>query len=355
MASFLRSWLVDKVKMKKGIKTPMLPRKKASRTSVPIVLPALTTKEILDRIHPPCHGLHPVIRFVFHSEGKRIRPYLLYLSSRLFSSTTPHIAEAATLVEALHNGTLLHDDVMDRARVRRNRPTVNRLWGNGVAILAGDFLLAAAMDLALKTENSSILPLAVETLFQLVEGQMLELQHQGNLSLSERSSIQITKKKTASLFAMACTLGGVLADGDPDQIRALESFGLHVGLAFQLLDDIQDYTSCRTNTGKDPGRDLAEGKVTLPVLVAFQQADTQGKKRIRQIFSDPQRIRCLQELTGFVEDHDGFSYTHRKARDCLERAICSLDVIPASEEKDDIERAAWKILKDNNPIRYVAC
>lgn len=330
----------------------MLPKKKSPESIPPIGLPALSTKEMLDHIRPPCHGLQPVIRFVLQSEGKRLRPSLLYLSARLFSDRTPHLAPAAILVEALHNGTLLHDDVMDRARVRRNRPTVNRLWGDGVAILAGDFLLAAVMDLALRIQHASILPLALETLIQLVEGQMMELQNHGDLCLSERTCMQIIRKKTASLFAMACKLGGVLAGGGPDPVRALESFGLSLGIAFQLLDDIQDYASLQADTGKEPGRDLAEGKVTLPVLVAFRQAGTQEKKRIRHIFSDLQRAKCLGETTALVEDCGGFSYTLRKAQNYVEQAIHALDRIPSCREKADIEEAAWRLLKENTPQRY---
>lgn len=331
----------------------MLPQKECIESADPMAVPALSTTEILDRIHPPCHGLHPVVRFVFQSEGKRLRPHLLCLSARLFSHATPHLADAATLVEALHNGTLLHDDVMDRARVRRHRPTVNRLWGDGVAILAGDFLLAAVMDLALRTKHPSIPPLAVETLIQLIEGQMMELQNQGNLTLTERTGMRIIEKKTASLFAMTCKLGSVLAGATSDHIRALESFGLQLGIAFQLLDDIQDYISNQTHTGKEPGRDLAEGKVTLPVLVAFRHAGTKDKKRIRHIFSAPQREKYLGEITTLLEDHGGFSHTLREAEESVRNAVSALRVVPACKERADIEQAAWRMLRDNTPRRYV--
>jgi len=330
-------------------KPRMLSRNECTESSPPATLSSLTTQEIFNRIHPPCHGLHPIIRFVFQSEGKRLRPRLFYLSARLFHNPTPYLAEAATLIEALHNGTLLHDDVMDRARVRRNRPTVNRLWGDSVAILAGDFLLATVMDLALRTRHASILPLAVETLIQLVEGQMMELQNQGNLSMNESTSMEIIRKKTASLFAMACKLGGILGRGETDQVRALESFGRHLGIAFQLLDDIQDYTSSQDQTGKEPGRDLAEAKVTLPVLAAFRQADRKLKKRIRHIFSDSQRGNHFQELTFLLQDLGGFAYAYEKAVHYVEKAVCALDIVPPCEEKTELEQTAWRIFKENTP------
>jgi octaprenyl-diphosphate synthase len=235
---------------------------------------------------------------------------------------------------------------MDRAKVRRNRPTVNRLWGDAVAILAGDFLLASVMDLALRIRHVPVLPLAVETLIQLVEGQMVELQNQGNLTLTERTSMWITEKKTASLFAMACRLGGLLSGGPSEMVLSLEYYGLQLGTAFQLLDDIQDYMSSQRHTGKEPGRDLAEGKVTLPVLAAFKQADTRDKKRMRQIFSDPERLKCLRELTDLVETLGGFSYTFRIAQNCVKRAVSRLRDLPAGEQRLHMEDAAWTMLRE---------
>lgn len=327
----------------------MRPQPRHCTSPLPIPFPSLTTEEILGRIHPPCQGLHPVIRFVFRSEGKRLRSRLLVLSARLFNRRPAHLSEAAILVEALHNGTLLHDDVMDRARVRRNRPTVNQLWGDPVAILAGDFLLAAVMELAVRTQNPLVLPLALETLMELVAGQMMELQNQGNLCLSETTIMEIATKKTASLFAMACKLGGILADGDPSRLRALGTFGLNLGVAFQLLDDVQDYTAGQLDTGKEPGRDLAEGKVTLPVLAAFRQAGRRDKKRIRQIFSDPGRKDQLRELTCLVRGLGGFSYAFRKAVEYVEKSVSALEILPPSEGRIEIEQAAWWVLRENTP------
>ena len=139
--------------------------------------------------------------------------------------------------------------------------------------------------------------------------------------------------------------------GGPDHVLALETFGLQLGIAFQLLDDIQDYLSDQTYTGKEPGRDLAEGKVTLPVLVAFRQAGTKDKKRIRHIISAPQREKHLRELTTLLEDHGGFAYTLRAAEERIRMAVSALHLLPASEERVDVEQAARKMLRDNTPRR----
>jgi octaprenyl-diphosphate synthase len=181
---------------------------------------------------------------------------------------------------------------------------------------------------------------------------MMELQNQGNLNLTETTMMRIIEKKTASLFAMACRLGGILADARPEHLHSLESFGLHLGTSFQLLDDVQDYLSGQAHTGKEPGRDLAEGKMTLPVLVAFRHAGTQDKRKIRHIISAPQREKYLGDLTTLVQDHEGFSYTVRKAEECVKKAVSAIASVPASEEKADIERAAWRMLRDNVPHRF---
>jgi octaprenyl-diphosphate synthase len=144
---------------------------------------------------------------------------------------------------------------------------------------------------------------------------------------------------------MACRLGSVLGGASPDHVLALEAFGLQIGTAFQLLDDIQDYLSNQTHTGKEPGRDLAEGKVTLPVLVAFRQAGTRDKKRIRQIISAPQREKYLKELTTLLDDHGGFSYTLRDAEERVRKGVSALHTVSDSEERAHIERAAWKMFR----------
>jgi octaprenyl-diphosphate synthase len=148
---------------------------------------------------------------------------------------------------------------------------------------------------------------------------------------------------------MACKVGGILARGEPDQLRALESYGLCLGIAFQLLDDIQDYTSPQAHTGKEPGRDLAEAKVTLPVLAAFRHADTKSKKRIRQIFSDSQRCKHLKELALLIQDLGGFSYVFERTVHYVERAVSALDILPPCKEKTELEQTAWRVLKGNSP------
>jgi octaprenyl-diphosphate synthase len=299
---------------------------------------------ILSTMPVPCPELRPVIEFAMGNPGKRLRSTLLILAARTLSHRPEHLAEAATLVELLHNGTLLHDDVMDHARVRRHRPTVNRLWGDPVAILAGDFLLAAVMDLALRTGQASVLRLAVDTLMQLASGQMQEIRNQGNLSLGEEEYLEIVRRKTGALFAASCKLGGLIARGNAQQTRALETFGRELGQAFQLIDDLQDYLSEQQRTGKEPGRDLAEAKVTLPLICAFRNADPEQQRKIRHLFSKRNRHHHLQEFRSLIQDLGGFSRTFSRARTCIHRAIGSLSVIPAGQANTRLAQCARDLL-----------
>jgi len=300
---------------------------------------------ILSTMPAPCPGLAPVIRYVVGARGKRLRSRLLRLSARVLSPDPSHLPEAAALVELLHNGTLLHDDVMDRADVRRHRPTVNRLWGEPVAILAGDFLLASVMDLALRTGREAIARLAVDTLMALVAGQMQEIRNQGNLSLGEAEYLDTIRRKTGSLFAAACRIGGLIAGGAPEPVRALTTFGMEFGLAYQILDDLQDYLSTSARTGKEPGRDLAEAKVTLPLLFAFQKADIEGQRRMRLLFSERNRYRHLEEFRTLLSDLDGFSLARSRAAECVRRAESALATLPEGEARTGLAHIARTLIE----------
>jgi octaprenyl-diphosphate synthase len=314
---------------------PAIPESSSFRASNELILATMPT---------PCRGLQPVIRFAVNNQGKRLRSRLLTLSARTLTPRTEHLVEAATLVELLHNGTLLHDDVMDRARVRRHRPTVNRLWGDPVAILAGDFLLAAVMDLALRTGLDSVSRLAVDTLLALVSGQMQEIRNQGNLSLKEEEYLEIIGKKTGALFAASCRMGGLIARGRPNQVRAMETFGRELGLAFQMLDDLRDYLSDQARTGKEPGRDLAEAKVTLPLIIALRNADREQQLGIRQLFAKHNRHLHLHEFRTLIQELGGFSHTLTRARRCIDRALGSLENLPPGEARNRLAGLAQTLL-----------
>jgi len=200
------------------------------------------------------------------------------------------------------------------------------------------------MDLALKTGHPDVPPAAVHCLAELVAGQMEELKNHGNLSLSESQYLGILRKKTGCLFAFSCRLGATLAQGNHDQTRTVEDFGYSFGTAFQLVDDLLDYLGSREQTGKEPGLDFCEGKVTLPVLVAFKRGSPEEKARIRRIFESGQKRSRLSEFTAILHGLGGFSYTLAKARAYVTQAIGLLAAFPSSVARFDLEQTACTVV-----------
>jgi len=323
----------------------MLPQPDAALQTAPCTPPCIGNDTILSTMPPPTPGLDGIIRYVVEGEGKRLRSRLLVQSARTLVASPAHLAEAATLVELLHNGTLLHDDVMDRARVRRHRPSVNRLWGDPAAILAGDFLLAAVMELALRTGLEPLARLCADTLLDLVAGQWLEIRNQGNLALSEPEYLEIADRKTASLFAAACRMGGLIARGLPQQVHALGVFGRELGMAYQMLDDLRDYVSEEKQTGKEPGRDLAEAKVTLPLIIALRNADTGQRRELRRLFADRERPRRLEGFRCLLQELGGFAETLEQARQRVGRALAALESLPPGDARTGLRRSATHLVR----------
>lgn len=303
----------------------------------------VSTGELLSFL-PACDGLAPVLAYALERPGKGFRSALLYGSASLVGNPTgPELAMAAALVELLHNGTLLHDDVMDHARVRRHRPSTNRRWGDALAILAGDFLLAAVMGLAYRTGHSAIPVITLETLLELVRGQALEIRNHGNWNLSEQTYLEIIRKKTASLIRAACAMGAVMARGTAVQVEALAEFGQGVGTAYQMLDDLKDYTAPARELGKEPGKDLAEGKVTLPLLAGLRLAKGKDAGKLHSLLSDPRRTSRLGEIRRLLHRLGAFDYTLIRARQCVVEALGRLQIFPDTPARKALETGVLRI------------
>lgn len=303
----------------------------------------VSTGEILASL-PACDGLMPVVAYALEQPGKRFRSALLYGSASLVGRPSgPPLALAAALVELLHNGTLLHDDVMDHARVRRHRPSVNVLWGDAMAILAGDFLLAAVMRIAYQTGNPTIPILTLETLLELVRGQALEIRNHENWELSEPNYLEIAEKKTASLIRAACIMGGLMAEGSSQEVSALGRFGRSVGMAFQILDDLRDYTDSAQALGKEPGKDFVEGKATLPLLAGLRSAKGEDAAKIRSLLARPRHAGRLQEIRTLLERLGAFRYTLDRARQYAAEAVGFLRMFEDSPARRLLEKGALSI------------
>jgi octaprenyl-diphosphate synthase len=243
-------------------------------------------------------------RYVRESGGKRIRPALLLLSCRACGYRGEGAIPLAAAVEFIHSATLLHDDVVDEAEERRGRPSVNRRWGNGLAVLLGDLLYATSIRMALSQDDVRVLRVLSEATLQMVEGELLEIQHCANLNVTPEDHIDVIRRKTASLFAACLRIGAILGEARAPQERALARYGTNLGICFQMVDDLLDLTADQRRLGKPVGSDLREGKLTLPTIFTVRRAGAAGLEKVRAVLDD----------RGFVhlQPHE----IARLARDC---------------------------------------
>ncbi|HEY4490920.1 MAG TPA: polyprenyl synthetase family protein [Acidobacteriota bacterium] len=219
--------------------------------------------------------------YIFQSGGKRIRPLLLILSSNIAGYQGDHDVLFGAIMEFVHTATLIHDDIIDKATQRRGQASLNSKWGNNLTVLMGDYLYTKAMSLALTRENMRILRLISDITLRMLEGEMISLERNGDIGISEQDHLNLVRRKTAYLFSGCSQIGAILGKVSPQKEAALQNFGLNLGMAFQLIDDLLDFTSSENVLGKPVGHDLEEGKLTLPLIYLLQRED--GNQEIRAI------------------------------------------------------------------------
>ena len=263
--------------------------------------------------------------------GKRLRPALLLLCTRLFGPATDCARRLAAVVEMIHTATLVHDDVIDVAKTRRGRPSTNVVWGNHISVLAGDWLYMQAFQVALRERNFHILDLLISLTQMMVEGELLQLERLHRIDISEADYMELVDRKTASLFSACASLGAVAAGQDDATESKLGEFAWNLGIAFQLVDDILDYTSTEKILGKPSGNDLREGKVTLPMIYALERASTEERKAVEAVIADASYeqvpfMRVLQML----EKHGAIPRAYERAHTFTEKARTILSTFPES-------------------------
>jgi octaprenyl-diphosphate synthase len=220
-------------------------------------------------------------KYVFQSGGKRIRPLLVILSARIAGYKGDQDVLFGAILEFVHTATLIHDDIIDEAAQRRGQVSLNYKWGNSLTVLMGDYLYTKAMSLALTKENMQILRLISDITLRMLEGEMISLEQNGSIDISEHDHLNLIKRKTAYLFSGCAQIGGILGKVSPQKESALQNFGLNLGMAFQLIDDLLDYTSSEKVLGKPVDHDWKGGKITLPLIYLFQRSD--GSSEIHSI------------------------------------------------------------------------
>ena len=301
--------------------------------------------EILSQLSFCTSGIGDMARYFLRAPGKRVRPALVRLSAALVGRPAHCLEEAAALVEVLHSGTLIHDDVIDHAHLRRGRPTLNRLWGDSAGILVGDYLLAQVMGLVCRIDTQEITEIASTVLASLVEGQWLELSHQADWTLDKETYFHIVRKKTAALIRGACEIGSVLAGATVAETESLARFGENLGVAFQVIDDCLDYDGACSDLGKDVGKDFEEGKVTLPLIVTIERAGDVECRRIRRALQSQDRQRHLAEVQAMVRKHGGLSEARLEAEHRTGRALHALKNFPCGPAREAMESLARHMLE----------
>lgn len=272
-------------------------------------------------------------RHILLSGGKRVRPLLFLLSARMCGCQGSYLHDFSTIFEYLHAATLLHDDVIDGASLRRGASTANTIWGNQAVILVGDFLLAKALSLAVTTNSLKILKVLSHATTFMAEGEILQLLHTGNLEITEEEYFEVITRKTATLMSAACQIGGILGEAPAAQEEALAQLGLNLGITFQVVDDILDYTGDAKELGKEVCADLKEGRITLPLIHVLAQADSQDRQRLQEMARD-----LSPEMTGSLLDllnkYGSLAHARNLARHYTRKAQENLADFPVSQEKD---------------------
>jgi len=263
--------------------------------------------------------------------GKRLRPALLLLCNRLFGPATDCARRLAAVVEMIHTATLVHDDVIDVAKTRRGRPSTNVVWGNHTSVLAGDWLYMQAFQVALRERNFHILDLLISLTQMMVEGELLQLERLHRTDITEADYMELIDRKTASLFSACASLGAVAAGTDDATESKLGEFAWNLGMAFQLVDDILDYTSTEKILGKPSGNDLREGKVTLPMIYALENASTEERSAIDAVIADASYEHVpFMRMLQILEQHGSIARAYERAHAFTEKARSILGTFPES-------------------------
>lgn len=285
----------------------------------------------------------PLVREIAHyivqSGGKRLRPLIVLLVARMCGYQGSDHIKLAALVEFLHTATLLHDDVVDKSNRRRNRKSANAIWGNSASVLIGDFLYSRAFQLMVEIDSMELMEIISEATNSIAEGEVLQLQNVGNTSLSEIEYMDIIQRKTAMLFQAAAHTGAVLAGGGADEVQKLRDFGLHFGLAFQLIDDWLDYAGTSESMGKNVGDDLAEGKATLPLIYAMSHGSKTDSATIHGAISS-QAAEQIPEVMHAVRNSGALDYVRTQAQQQTDWCLSCLESLAANPYRQGLEALA---------------
>ncbi len=278
--------------------------------------------------------------YIFEGGGKRIRPAMLLLCARLLGRDSDEEVTYGAVVELIHNATLIHDDIIDHSSLRRGRETVNQLWGNGLTVLLGDWLYTTSMRMAIDHGNIEVIRVLCDGTLRMTEGELLALERLGKIDLTVDEYLEITERKTAQLFAAACSIPAVIFPQRLELAEPLARYGRSLGLCFQLVDDLLDFTGQESELGKPVLSDLKEGRLTLPLILLLPRVGPRRRDLIRRVLDDrdflsvePEEILELVEAEGTVDE------TFERAVGYADEARRALDVLPGGDAREALEFA----------------
>lgn len=278
-----------------------------------------------------------VARYIIRQKGKKIRPLLVLLSSKLAGGINERSYRGAVLVELLHTATLIHDDVVDNADKRRGLWSINKVFKNKVAVLMGDYLLSRGLMIAVDGKDFDFLGVITNAVKRMSEGELLQIQKTRKLDIDEETYFQVISDKTASLIETCCTIGAMSATQNNNFIDALRKYGHALGMSFQIRDDILDYEGTSSITGKPVGGDIREKKITLPLIYALNKVSKQEANSIRKLLRSKNDSVAVKEIISFVRQQNGIEYSYTVSRKFAEEAKNALSVFPDSQARQSLE------------------
>jgi len=296
-------------------------------------------KELVDLLHSRIPLAEQVVRYVAGLKGKRLRPLLVFLTAKLHGSYSKKTMLSALVVELLHTATLVHDDVVDNSNLRRGLPTINHLWDNRISVLIGDLLFSRTLSVMLKLEDPQALRILADATDRITEGELMQIENGGQIAIDEAVYMDLIGKKTASLLSASCALGCLSVTSDHQQCGQMKEMGECLGIAFQIKDDLLDYTGNSSQLGKPVGNDLREHKITLPLIHALRQAGDAEKKRVLAwLEQETLAEETVHHIVSFVQEHDGLTYANQMAETYARRAADFLQPYADSDIKTSLEK-----------------
>jgi octaprenyl-diphosphate synthase len=291
-------------------------------------------REFLRHIESRVELIPQIGRYIQMSGGKRVRPAVLLMAARLAGYRGDRAVLYAAVVEAIHSATLIHDDIVDEAELRRGRVSVHSRWGSDVTVLVGDYLYINAMALALTQDSLELVRLLCDVTLRMIEGELYQLTKNGDVDISEEEHFDIIRRKTAYLFGGCAQIGGVLGGVTREQELALREYGFNLGIAFQLIDDLLDFTADQDVLGKPIGGDLREGKVTLPIIYLLHRVPDVDPLVRRIVAERTIGADDWREIRRLLVEHHAVDGAYERATDFAEAAKQQLGVFPPSPERD---------------------